>query len=836
MRAAAVEMMCALRRGVIGQVADPGDDRVPWDKEHDVARSRTKIRRAMAAGLRAATLGNLPVELSSFVGRAHELSEVKRLLATSHVITLTGPGGIGKTRLALRAAHRLGRHFPDGVWWVELAELEDPDLLAYALAQALGVQERLDDGIEEALLARLQERRLLLVLDNCEHLLDACRRLVSRVVSGCGRVRVVCTSRERLGAHGEAVVVLSALEVPADREDLSVARLGEIEALRLLADRAVAVAPDFMLTGENCAAASEICRRLDGMPLAIELAAVRLASMTAEDLRERLDDRLRLLAADPGTRPSRSQTLRATVDWSYELLSDEERILWRRLSVFAGSFGLEAAEEVCSGAGLERERIVDLIAGLVGKSILVMGHKHRRGRYRLLETLRLYGAQRLMHAGEDADFARRHAAWHAELISGGDLPWWGTGRQAGMFEVLDVEWANIEAALDFCAGSAPDAETGLRMAADLWMYWMVRGLYRAGSRRLAALLAIAPTPDRTRAMALWAWGMLSQATGEFAGALSTFEEACAVCDQTGGDRELAYALVGLGLAHLRLGNIELARDYVAQSHERMLRVEDPYGLAVCLYFFATAVATAGQLPDARRLSEDGLAACERAGDVMARGILNALLGTVEWQLGQAQAEARLKEALRINDRISHRWGMLMSLQGLAWAAGSSAQPERASLLLGAAAAMEQEDGVTLLAYVQATHDACETAARAALGDGGYRAAWERGHALSREQVVALALEDVGPVDVRPSTGTALRDDGDELSARELEVARLVASGMSNPAVAAELFVSVATVKTHVSHILGKLGLDSRVQLAQWIAAQGVGPAPPAAHTPAPHRS
>jgi non-specific serine/threonine protein kinase len=180
--------------------------------------------------------------------------------------------------------------------------------------------------------------------------------------------------------------------------------------------------------------------------------------------------------------------------------------------------------------------------------------------------------------------------------------------------------------------------------------------------------------------------------------------------------------------------------------------------------------------------------------------------------------------------------MLMSLQGLAWAAGSSAQPERASLLLGAAAAMEQEDGVTLLAYVQATHDACETAARAALGDGGYRAAWERGHALSREQVVALALEDVGPVDVRPSTGTALRDDGDELSARELEVARLVASGMSNPAVAAELFVSVATVKTHVSHILGKLGLDSRVQLAQWIAAQGVGPAPPAAHTPAPHRS
>ncbi len=780
----------------------------------------------MADGLKATPLGNLPVELDSFVGRGQELSELKRLLASSHLITVTGPGGIGKTRLALRSAHRLGRHFSDGVWWVELAELEDPDLLAYAVAQALAVQERLDDGIEEALIARLRDRRLLLVLDNCEHLLDACRRLVSRVVSRCARVRVVCTSRERLGAAGEAVVVLSALEVPADREDLSVAGLAEIEALRLLVDRAVAVAPDFVLTDKNCEAAGEICRRLDGMPLAIELAAVRLASMTAEDLRDRLDDRLRLLAAARGAGPSRSQTLRATVDWSYELLSEEERILWRRLSAFAGSFGLEAAEDVCSGAGLERERIVDLIAGLVAKSILMMGHKHRRGRYRLLETLRLYGSQRLTEAGEDTELARGHAAWYAQLVSGGELPWWATGGQAGMFEALDVEWANVEAALDFCAGSPPDVEMGLRTAADLWMYWTVRGLYRAGSRRLEALLALAPTPSPTRAMGLWALGMLSQATGGFAGALSTFEEARAVSDQTAGDRELAYALVGLGLAHVRLGNIELAREWSAQSHEQMLRVDDPYGLALSLYFSATAVATAGQLPEARRLLEDGIAISERTGEVMCRGISNALLGTIEWQLGDAQAEARLKEALQIERRIGHRWGMLMSLQGLAFAAGSSSQHERASLLLAASAAMAQEAGVTLLAYVQAWHDACEAAARAELGDAGYRACWERGYVLGREQVAALALEDVGGSDLRPLTAAGPHDGGDELSARELEVARWVASGLSNPAVAAELFVSVATVKTHVSHILGKLGLDSRVQLASWITAYDAGePAP-----------
>lgn len=403
--------------------------------------------------------------------------------------------------------------FPDGVWVVELAELDGPDLLPYALAHAIGVYERSSDDISEALAAHLRERRLLLVLDNCEHLLDGCRRLVASVVSECERVRILCTSRERLDVPGEAVVALSALDLPVEGERLSAAALADVEALRLLVDRAVAVAPGFALTDENCLAASDICRRLDGLPPAIELAAVRLASMTADDLRDRLDDRLRLLAATHGIGPERSQTLRATVDWSYELLSEEERVLWQRLSVFAGSFGLEAAEDVCSGAGLERWRIVCLIAGLVAKSILTMGHGSRRGRYRLLETLRLYGAQRLAEAGGDVGLARRHARWYAELISGGDRPWWGRPQQAEMFQTLDVEWANVEAALDFCASSPPEAEIGLRMAADLWLYWTVRGRYRAGSRRLdavlGAFLALVPEPTPARARATWALGWFS---------------------------------------------------------------------------------------------------------------------------------------------------------------------------------------------------------------------------------------------------------------------------------------------------------------------------------------
>jgi predicted ATPase len=241
--------------------------------------------------------GNVPEELTSFVGRARELAEAKRLLAAARVVTLAGPGGIGKSRLALRAAHQLGRYFPQGVWLAELTELDVPDLVPVALARALGVYDRPEGSIQDALVAHLRERRLLVVLDNCEHLLEACRELVTSLVSGCAGVRVLCTSRERLGVPGETTVLLSALELPGAGERLPVAGLAEVEALRLLVDRAVAVAPDFTLTEENCGAAGDICRRLDGLPLAIELAAVRLASMTADDLLERLDDRFRLLAA-----------------------------------------------------------------------------------------------------------------------------------------------------------------------------------------------------------------------------------------------------------------------------------------------------------------------------------------------------------------------------------------------------------------------------------------------------------------------------------------------------------------------------------------------------------
>jgi non-specific serine/threonine protein kinase len=772
---------------------------------------------------RRSTPGNLPVELSSFVGRTREQLEIRRLLAVTHTVTLTGPGGIGKSRLGLRVAHTVGRHFRDGVWWIELGELDSPDRVARALAHALNVYEQPEAAIQEALVAHVRERRLLIVLDDCEGQLDACRELVSAIVSTSDGARVLCTSQQRLGVPGEAVVALSPLAVPSSAEEMPIAALGEIEGLRLLVDRAHAAAPDFALTEGNRGAVSDICRRLDGLPLALELAAARLVSIAPAELLERLDDRFQLLASEGGQQSLRHRTLRATVEWSHELLGEEERILWRRLSVFAGSFGIDAVEAVCSGEGLERGRVLDAIGSLVERSILTMERTGGGGRYRLPETMRLFAAERLREAGEESELRRRHATWYEALVTRDDLPWW-TAWEADLVDQLDAEWANLETALDFFAASAPDASTGLRMATDLWPYWVVRGSYRMGRRRIEAFLALAQQPGSARALAFFASGFLAQASNDHEAAVADFDEAYRLSAETGGDRERAYALVGLGLVRLRRGDLGGATDAFVASREAMQTVDgDPVGRSIGLYYLATALAGQGQLREARGLAEEALAGMGASSDSLGHGVVHALVGIFDWLLGDLDsAEARLKEAVRVQDRLGHRWGLATSLDGLAWVAASTRRLDRAALLLGAVASLWRELGVVPVPYWQHHHEACEADVRAGLGDTRFERSRDQGLALRREQVTALALDDAAPPAER--AGGTTGEDAFELTARELEVARLVAHGLSNPAIAGALFVSRATVKTHVSHILRKLALDSRVQLASWVAAHDPGAA------------
>src|SRR5215470_14041325 len=375
----------------------------------------------MAPGARVT--GNLPAELTSFVGRRNEIAEVRRLLASSRLVTLTGVGGVGKTRLALRAAAGLRRAFRDGVWLVRLDQLRDEALVAQAVAGALGLQDRTRYAPVAALADYLAGRQLLLVLDNCEHLVDAAAELADQVLRAAAGLRVLATSREALTIEGETVLAVPPLPAPQAGRPLSVAELARFPAVSLFAERAAQVVPGFAVTEANAAAVAGICRRLEGLPLAIELAAARLPVLSAEQIDARLGDRLGLLTRGGRTRPDRQRTLRASIEWSYELCTRAERLLWARLSVFAGGFELDAAEGVCADDRLAAGDVLDLVADLAGKSILIAEHREGVARYRLPEPLREFGQERLCESGEETALRRRHRDWHEQLARRADTDW-----------------------------------------------------------------------------------------------------------------------------------------------------------------------------------------------------------------------------------------------------------------------------------------------------------------------------------------------------------------------------------------------------------------------------
>jgi predicted ATPase/class 3 adenylate cyclase len=649
---------------------------------------------------------NLPLQVTSFVGREREMADVRRLLATTRLLTLTGPGGTGKTRLALQVAADLGDRYAQGAWLAELAAVADPAQVPNAVAAALGVQGEPGRPLADTVLAALRERELLLVLDNCEHLLDACAALADRVLHACPRVQLLATSREALGIAGEVSWRVPSLALPGPAGAPSAATLTQFEAVQLFIQRAVAVQPAFRVTNQNAPAVAQICTRLDGIPLALELAAARVRALPPAQLLARLEDRFRLLTGGSRTALPRQQTLQAAVDWSYDLLSGQEQALFDRLSVFAGGFALEAAEAVCAGAGVDELETVDLLTRLVDKSLVAAEElPDGTARYALLETLRQYGRARLVAGGGAAALHERHAAHYLALTEEAESALEGP-QQAAWYDRLEREHDNLRAALGWWI-DRQDASHALRLAGVLWLLWWFRGYNNEGEAWLDRVLALpgadAPSPalvktlggswglaitrgwgpgmararplmercaavaeavddPRSRAIALHAriW-----AATDLAEQRRCAEEAAALAQEVGPNRGLLVPLVVLGEAESRAGNRAAAWALLQRCLDGCRAIGDGWGIAYALNVQRVLARREGDYARARSLQQEALAAMRPLGHHGGiSNVLGQLARTAQAQREYPAARGYFDEAIVIERRSGRRAGLADGLQGL----------------------------------------------------------------------------------------------------------------------------------------------------------------------------
>lgn len=760
----------------------------------------------------------LPAEVTSFVGRRHELAEVKRLLSGSHVVTLTGVGGVGKSRLALRAAVDLRRAFPGGVWLVELAELSDPGLVEHAVADAIGLADYSRLPELDRLIERLAGRHALIVLDNCEHLLTSCAVLVDALVRSLPHLRVLVTSRQPLGIVSEQTVAVAPLPLPVADGSLSTAEsLVECDAVQLFAERAAAVLPGFTVTEANQEAVAAICRRLDGLPLAIELAAVRLRALSAEQVLERLDDRFRLLTAGSRAAPPRQRTLRALIDWSYELCTPGERLLWQRASVFSGGLDLEAAEDVCSGDGIRTGEILDLVSGLVEKSVLVREEQPGSVRYRLLDTIRQYGRERLAASGRMADLQRRHRDHYCRLAARARAEIFSSSQVAWLAD-LQREHANLRTALEWSYGEPGEEGTGLAMAADLFYHWVTRAHVREGRVWLDQGLAAGAGPEETRVVALWAGAWLAMLQDDTESAAGMVEESRAIAQRLGLERALAYATTCSGAIAMRRGDQSAAIKLLREAADAHRVVGDPAGLALTLIRLCHAHSFMGDGALARSIGEESLVLCETHGDSWHRAYTLMALGVEAWREGDfARAVALEKDGLRFNRMINDIRGAGLNVEVLAWVAASEGRYERAARLLGALEVVWRSLGAQLpgFEHLARYHDQCRARCVEAMGDSAFRAATRRGFRLPYNDAILYALHEEDDQGKRRKQGAAERLA--PLTRREAEIAELVARGLSNKDIASALVISQRTAEGHIEHILNKLGFNSRAQIAAWMS-------------------
>jgi non-specific serine/threonine protein kinase len=772
------------------------------------------------------------------VGRRDEVAGVRRLLSWSRLVTLTGVGGVGKSRLALRVAAEARRSFADGVWLAELAALPGPALLAETLADAVGVRAGPARDPADALYEHLASRELLLVVDDCEHLLPACGVLLADILRACPRVRIIATSRELLNVPGEQVFPVEPLDVPAWDASITPDRVADYPGLALFAERAALARTGFTITAENVRQVARICRRLDGLPLAIELAAARLRAVSAAELAHRIDDRFGVLNTGPAGAAPRHQTLRAAVEWSFLLCGKPERLLWMRASVFTGLFELAAAEQVCAGGELPVAGVMEAVSGLVSKSVLIATEGAGDLRYRMLGTIRAYGLDRLRsgECGEPGDHVQlagdppgqrpaiaepaetelreRHTTYYRDLAERFAASWFGP-RQAQWSERLRLALPNLRAVLAYCLATPGQEGVAVQIAGALGPFWSGFGEIREGATWLERALDAAPGQNAAALRAQNALGRIRLSQGRHDEAHAIAVAAVTAARENGDAEALADALSVLGLA---LSASDPARAAAVLDEAIAVVAAPPQQARALLYRAITALHS-----DDAGLAHTLIGRCRAIsaahGDRLLLGhaigcaVAEALNGGDTARAGEY---ARL--AVPIHQNLRNTLGLATSLEQLAWTAAAAGDHRRAARLLGASERETAEVGGTSVRSPRFAldHDGCISAVMAALGDEAFTAESRRGAALSPPELLRFAVApDNDRAAGRPRQRRPGQPGRSPLTRREQQVASLVAEGLSNREIAARLVLSTRTAEGHVENILIKLGFGSRTQIARW---------------------
>jgi predicted ATPase/DNA-binding CsgD family transcriptional regulator len=781
----------------------------------------------------------VPAELAGFVGRVRLLNDVHQALAASRLVTLVGAGGVGKTRLALRLAHEAARQFPGGVWWADLTDLPvscGSLLVEQTVATAFGLADFSADQPRQALLDHVCERDCLLIVDNCEHVLDEMNSLVSDMLRFTSKLRVLATSREMLRCVGEQVIAVPPLAVG---EALLVGRVdgldNESEALELLRQRAAAVGAP--IRDADLASAAELVRRLDGLPLAIELAAGRLTVLSVTDMIERLGDRFGLLRGSRYRQVSH-RSLLSVVEWSYQLCSDRERLLWERLSVFVGGFDLSAAEEVCTDESLEREEVLEALHGLVRQSLLVVDSNSGSARYRFLETLRQYGQRLLADRGAVEIFQRRHREYYRTMAATASRDCYSE-REIEWLTWARTELPNLRAAMDHSLRDN-DAAASLGIAADLWAtrLWLLVGWLNEGRAWLERALALPASQSHPlRATALVMAGFIALCQGDVSATRNFMAEGRSLIGEEDPHAEMVLALLEAEYVFWidadprsvsLLEHILVSLESAGAADIDIMAVEE---------FWAISAAFLGDRDTALRVSL-------RHFHTTLRHKATWPISFAQWTVAIAQirhgdsrrALTLLRDSLRTQREMDDRWGSVWGVHSLAWALAArlNAQPagtplsrtemaEQIARILGGAQRLRAQLGVRLAGlgpYHLATVEA-ERVARAVLGDMLYIEAAEEGSLPGLDitqaypRILATALGELTPGQESSVPRSGTETHAKRLTARENEIAALVAEGLSNPEIARKLVISERTAQTHVTNILKKRSLRNRQQIATW---------------------